>query len=379
MKTDLPLKTESRIRILQVVQSLDFGGLERVVIDLVNNLDRDRFQCDIICLRDFGRNSDLVINPETTIDSFGLGRGKSLALPWRIARCVQQRGYDILHSHDTSPLLYTALARLWHPRCIHIYTEHSGIYSCLPRHRIMIGAALLAVTHGVMVSKDLQQYYQRRFKTLCPHLSVIYNGLHSEQKSVSVAEIRNIFAIPRQVPLVGTAVRFYPQKGLRYLLQAVPKVLAVLPETRFILIGDGVEREALEKAAVDMGVANQVIFAGYRTDVRQLLRGLDLYVLPSLWEGLPLALIEAMLADTPIVATAVGGNKEMIEHGIRGLLVAPQDSDGLAEAIISLLNDDELRRRLARNGREFADEQFSLANMINKYSKLYQEMVTKNC
>lgn len=354
-----------------MVQSLDFGGLERVVLNIVNALDRRRFHCDVLCLRGLGRNAGQIRHSDTTLFNLDLGRGKNLRIFKELATRITHSEYDIVHSHDTSPLLYTALAKVLYRHFAHVYTEHSGIYSCLPRHRVMTGIAMLSVNRGVMVSKDLQAYFQRTFGVLCPELSVIYNGLEIPEPATGGDTVHAEFGLPPEARLVGTAVRFYPQKGLPYLIKAMPAVLAAHPRTYFILVGDGVDRQALEALTVELGVAERVLFPGYRTDVERLIRSFDIYVLPSLWEGLPLALIEALLAERAVVATAVGGNTEMIEDGKSGFLVPAAESEPLAAKIIALLENDELRLNLAKAGATFAASHLSLSAMMSSYEHLY--------
>lgn len=362
----------NRIRILQVVQSLDFGGLERVVINIVSNLDPSRFQCEVLCLRHAGRFAKELQGAGHVVRCFDLGRGKSFSAPRKLASFIHEGGYDIVHSHDTSPLLYTSLAKLFNSHFKHIYTEHSGIYSCKPRHRFMTWLALFSVDHTVMVSKNLFSFYKQRFLVTTPEMSVIYNGLDFPAIPDDAREsVCNELGVPENAVIVGTAVRFYPQKGIRYLVEAIPTVLKAHPETRFLLVGEGVERHMLEQMAEAAGIKDCVIFTGFRRDIARLIGAMDIYVLPSLWEGLPLALIEALMAKKAVIATDVGGNTEMIEDGQTGFIVPSQRSDQLAERLITLVGSERLRNEFAANGYMYAMKHFALTAMVTDYEKLY--------
>ncbi len=362
----------NRIRILQVVQSLDFGGLERVVINLVRNLDPLRFCCDVLCLRHSGHFVDELQGAGCSVTSFGMGRGKSLEVPRRLAAFIHKGSYDIVQTHDTTPLLYVALAKLFYRRFLHIYTEHSGIYSCLPRHRFMTAAALFSVNHAVMVSRDLLTYYQVNFPIRKPPMSVIYNGLDFPAAPQGAREsVCQEFLIPTKACIVGTAVRFYPQKGLRYLVEAIPQVLRDYPETLFLLVGDGVERSMLEQMVENLGISDRVVFTGFRRDISRLIGAMDIYVLPSLWEGLPLALIEALTAGKAIIATGVGGSPEVIVDGKTGFIIPPAQAKPLAERIVTLVGSDKMRNEFAQRGELFVREQFALQKMVAAYEKLY--------
>lgn len=367
-----------RIRILQVIQSLDFGGLERVVINLVRNLDLSHFKCDVLCLRQFGRFADELRSEGFTVTTFDMGRGKSLAVPSRLATFIREGLYDIVQTHDTTPLLYVAFAKMFYQRFRHIYTEHSGIYSCLPRHRTMTALALLSVDHAVMVSQNLFAYYNGHFPMYKPPMSIIYNGLDFPASPYDAREsVCHEFSIPPAANIVGTAVRFYPQKGLRFLVEAIPLVLRAFPETRFLLIGDGVERSMLEQKVNELGISERVVFTGFRPDISRLIGAMDIYVLPSLWEGLPLALIEALMVEKAVIATSVGGNPELIENDVSGFLVPPGESEPLAAKLNQLLGSDDLRQSTARRGAEFVHEYFSLQRMVDSYQSLYLRVARK--
>lgn len=363
-------------RILQVVQSLDFGGLERVVINIVRNLDPSKFQCDVLCLRHDGRFANELKEAGHTVYSFDMGRGRAYSIPRRLASFIREGGYDVVQTHDTTPLLYTALAKLYYPRFRHIYTEHSGIYSCLPRHRFMTWLALLLTDHAVMVSKNLLSYYQSHFPFTTPTMSVVYNGLDFPAAPNDAREsVCNEFGIRADAVIIGTAVRFYPQKGLRYLVEAIPTVIRAHPKTHFLLVGDGVERQILEQLVETTGITKNVTFTGFRGDIPRLIGAMDIYVLPSLWEGLPLALIEASMAGKTVVATKVGGNTEIIIDGKTGLIVAPAQSEQLSEQLILLVGSEKMRDGLAERGKLFVCKQFSTQRMIESYEKLYNSFV----
>jgi glycosyltransferase involved in cell wall biosynthesis len=364
-----------RIRVLQVVQSLDFGGLERVVINIVGNLDPSRFQCDVLCLRDSGRFAVELQAAGHMVCNFGIGRGKAFAVPRKLASFIRDGGYDVVQTHDTTPLLYTSLAKLYYRNFRHVYIEHSGIYSCQPRHRFMTWLALFSTDHAVMVSNNLLSYYKSHFPLSRPEMSVIYNGLNftvaPDDSRVSVCRE---WGIPVDTVIVGTAVRFYPQKGVRYLIEAIPTVLKVHPRTHFLLVGDGVERQMLEQMVEIAGIKKHVTFTGFRRDIARLVGAMDIYVLPSLWEGLPLALIEALMAKKAVIATSVGGNEELIEDGCTGFIVPPQKCDVLAERLIVLIGSKKMRNKFAENGYRYVTENFTLTKMVGAYEQLYSRL-----
>ena len=176
---------------------------------------------------------------------------------------------------------------------------------------------------------------------------------------------------------VVTVAGLNNQKGHEYLLRAVPSVIAEVPRVRFMLVGDGHLRSSLEEMAISLGIENKVEFAGWRTDVPAVLGGSDLFVLPSLFEGLPLSLIEAMASGKAVVATDVDGTHDVVIDGTTGFLVPAQNSEALARRIIDVLRDSQLREKFGLAGRQRALSYFSSERMVRKYSELYRSVLAR--
>jgi glycosyltransferase involved in cell wall biosynthesis len=172
-------------------------------------------------------------------------------------------------------------------------------------------------------------------------------------------------------PIIGLGVRLSEQKGITYLLQAMPEVIKFFPDITLVIAGEGPCEDALKKDAIHLGIDQHVLFIGPRVDIPELLKLFDLYVLPSLWEGLPMVLLEAMAASCPIVATNVGGTSMVITHGVNGSLVRPKEPAHLASGIINLLSNEKLRQRYIDHGREVFNKNFCASVMTKKYEKLY--------
>jgi glycosyltransferase involved in cell wall biosynthesis len=173
-------------------------------------------------------------------------------------------------------------------------------------------------------------------------------------------------------PIVSMVARLEPRKGQRYLIEAAAQV----PEATFVFIGDGPDRAALEAQARAQGVADRVLFLGYREDIPDVLACCNLLVLPSFAEGMPLSILEAMAAGKPVIASAIGGTDEAVVHGETGLLVPPAKPSALAKAIQTVLSDPDLARRLGAAGRERAYQKFSAETMVGNVSRAYEEILS---
>jgi glycosyltransferase involved in cell wall biosynthesis len=171
--------------------------------------------------------------------------------------------------------------------------------------------------------------------------------------------------------MVTNVARLVPQKGQTYLVEAAAQVVATRPDVRFALVGDGPLRGELMELAGKYGIADKIVFTGILADVPRVLAASDVFVLSSLWEGMPLSLLEAMAAGCPAVATDVGGVAEVLDHGAVGLMVPPSDPAALAQAIGECLDDPQRARRRASAAQAFAEQNYGMETMIRRWEKVY--------
>lgn len=364
------------------VNNLDVGGLERLVISLLEHLPRDLYDLSLICLSgegklfrqiDLPRSSCLVLDKEPSLAS-PLARARSPLHMARIARFLQDKRVDILNAHNLAPLVFAgAPARLLPSGPRVIYTEHNQIHRSNEKARRKFREYSRLAHKIITVSRDLKRTLVEKVDVPTP-IEVIHNGIDgSRYGSPSNGAVRRELGIDPRAFVVGTAIVLSEQKGVKHLLDATKLVHAQAPDIEFVIAGDGPSRRALEEQARADGL--KVRFIGYRSDVPAVIGAFDTYVLPSLWEGLPLALLEALAQGLPIVATTVGGNLEIVEHEANGLLVPPADSRALADQILRAYRDDDFRRRVdIANRLKFASH-FSLDAMIRRYVSLFSEQM----
>lgn len=304
----------------------------------------------------------------------------------------------VVHIHLHTPFSCTAaivLARFAGVSRI-VTTEHYIAQLAFLRRRQL--AAPLAMVRGARIALDtMVKRWSLRFiddvVTLSEGNRSVFESFASPRSRPRVHTIHNGIDLRRFPPgqpgeqshplhpgaghaLVTTVAGLNNQKGHAYLIRAVPEVLRKAPRTRFLLVGDGHLRGGLEAMVASLGLSHAVMFAGNRDDVASILASTDLFVLPSLFEGMPMSVLEAMAAGCAVVATDVGGTQDVVVSGQTGLLVPPEDSGALAEAILELLSDEEKRQAFARNGRRRIELNFSAARMGERYSALLHETGT---
>ena len=292
---------------------------------------------------------------------------------WPFSRELRARRPDVFHAHLTWPLackfglVGALLARV--PAIVatvQLYVEFPLDASIFVQQRLIIAG----VGRYIAVSHEVAQRVIRKLRWPARKIQVIRNCV-----SATSLECATRDPIDRSGrPVVLTVARLDEQKGHRYLLEAAAQV----PEAQFVLAGDGPLRATLEAQARSLGVEDRVKFLGYRSDIADLLADCDVFVLPSLYEGLPLSILEAMSAGKPVIATHIGGTDEAVIAGETGLLVPPADSAALAAAIRSLLTDRPLAQRLATAGRARVAQEFSAAKMVQQVIAVYDELLAKH-
>jgi glycosyltransferase involved in cell wall biosynthesis len=261
-------------------------------------------------------------------------------------------------THHGRPPMSRVLDRL------HTLVVNSGMASCL-----------------VAVSRQSSRDAIEREGVNPGRVAVIRNGIR--QQETAPASRRDADAVRRELQLeaasslVLSVGRLVEEKGHVHLLESVPAVLERFPGAVFLVVGDGPLRPSLEERASRLGVEAVVRFEGTRFDVDRLLMASDIFVLPSLQEGLPLALLDAMAMGTPVVATAVGGIGEILVNEQNGLLIPPADAPALARAVLRLLTDDELRKRCGDAARELMGREYTIDRMCGEYSELFQRLARR--
>ena len=347
--------------VAHIVLSLDPGGLERFVCSLVSCPEMNGVRPFVYCLDRRGVLADIVERSGGTVVVEPRGAGFDLRIILRLAEFLRRNRIRVVHTHGLDPMFYTAFAALLAGTPVRIHTQHDTFVDTWSRKdRLKFRIASLSFTAVAGVSEQSRAGMLRAGAP--PHNAVtVLNGIGCPPCAIQ----RN-----GSSPVVGTVARLAPEKGIDRLLQAFSWVRAVTGAA-LVIVGDGPERPRLEALAAELGLADAVEFAGYTSDVETALARMDVFALASRSEGIPLALLEAMAAGLPVVATRVGGVPEVVADGDTGILVPSGDVHALAGAITELLNDPERRRATGQRGRERVRTHFSHARMARSYRALY--------
>lgn len=293
----------------------------------------------------------------------------------QMRRALRAERATVFHAHLSWPLAckYGVLAA-WLTRVpaiigtAQLYIDFYQVPGGARQQRLM----MRAMRRVIAVSDEVRERYRVKLGVPAAKLAVVRNGIPIRRPTrPRDPALRAELVRGRPDFVVLTPARFHEQKGHAYLLEAAVRV----PDVTFVLAGDGELRPAMEERARDLGVMDRCVFLGHRSDVPDLLAAADLVVLPSLFEGLPLSVLEAMAAERPVIATAVGGTDEAVVHGVTGLLVPPRDAAALAAAICRLRAEPSLARQLAERARACVETQFSSEATARGVMQVYEDLV----
>jgi glycosyltransferase involved in cell wall biosynthesis len=360
----------------------DFGGTEQVVLQLLSGLDRRRWR-PVLMHHDGVSVKRLAARAEEVGADFRVvprvsRRSDILRRFLPLVRAIRAEHPAVFHAHLPAPLSgkYGLLAARLSgvPAVIataHLFTDVPPGLGADLNHRV----ARACIDRYIAVSEEVSRRMRARFRVPASKIRIVRNGIDLD-RYCRAADPRLRRALAGDAPraLVLTVARLDPQKGHEYLLAAAPAI----PHAVFVFAGEGAERPRLEEMARALGVGDRVRFLGHRSDIPDLLAVCDVFVLPSLYEGLPLAVLEAMAAAKPVIATAVGGTDEAVINGESGLLVPSAEPAALAAAIRTVLGDAAVARRLGEAGQIRVRREFSAGRMIAEVSGVYEDLLGRS-
>lgn len=365
-------RTTRPTRVMHITQDLGVGGLERVIVLLCRTLDRERFEPSVLCLRKAGDFAAELMDEGIPVHVLPWSREKLDYFAFRkVGRILREERIDVIHTHNTGPFFHGALGATLAGVKTHVHTDHARPFP--DTLRWMVGEHFLShlAYRVVGVSDDTTQNLRRYEKIPEGKLTTIPNGIDLQPVRTDITQLRQELGIAPGTTVIGTAGRLTHQKGMEFLVQAAGMLSPRFPDLTVLIVGEGSEQAALQERVRAAGLENQVRLLGLRMDIPDLLALFDIYALPSRWEGLPMAILEAMAASLPIVGSAVGGVPTAVREGVNGLLVEPEDPVALANALERLLNDPQLRRKMGDAGRKRYEASFTARQMTRHYEKLY--------
>ena len=360
-------------RVLYVITELDVGGAERALVELATRLDRTAYEPEVACLMGDGPLAEVLRQRDVPVHALGV-RGKwDLRVLWRLRRLLA--GCDVVHSFLFHANMVARVAAIGSGVSAVVSSARVAERS-RPRRRSLERWTHWLVDAETCVSNGVRDYLGAggfpRDK-----LVVIPNGVDVERFGPRDPAFKRRLGLRADTPLVTTIGRLHEQKGMHYFLRAAASVRHSRPDCHFLVVGHGPLEDELRRLAAEFHIADHVTFLGFCDDVPAVLAATDVFVLPSLWEGMPNAVLEAMAAGVPVVATRVEGTVDIIEDGKTGLLVLPRDIPGLVSAVLRLLGEPDRAAALAAAGQAHVRAHFPLDAMVRRHEQLYADLLRR--
>lgn len=390
---------KSKIKILYVITRFICGGAQKVVLSLATNLDEEKYETTVAC-------GEL---PESEKDCASLLADKRIKLViirqlvrdisiindlialLKLFILIKKGDFDIVHTFTSKAGTLGRLAAFFAGTPVIIYSPLGNIYepkgniagvSDSPLARLIFlfldRVAARFTDKIITISEDEKsKYIKLRIEELDKFVT-IYEGIdYNKFLSSQINAQKEDFGFGNNDVIIGSVGRLASEKGHLYLIEAAVIILKVIPQAKFLIIGDGPYRKKLEDYAGNLGITESVRFLGLRKDIPQLLSIMDVFVLPSLYEGQGIAVVEAMAMALPVVATRVGGVVEVIIDGETGILVLPGTSKAIADAAAFLLKNKEKAKSMGRDARLRVERYFGVDLMVKKIENLYNELLIK--
>lgn len=371
--------SDSRPLIAHIIHKLDYGGLENGVVNLINRMPHSEWRHCIICMTDYTEFSKRIQRPDVELIALHKPEGKAWSTYLQLWRVLPQLRPDIVHTRNLAALegQVPAFFAGIHGR---VHSEHGWDVGDLdgsnPRRRLLRRLVRPFVRYYIALSRDIERYLRDLIGVSGARLTQIYNGVDDQR-----------FA-PQTLPAVtpwcdadcfvfGTVGRVQAVKDQVTLLRAFALILQRDPQARarlrLMIVGDGPLLPQLEQEAATLGVSDLLWLPGSRDDIPALMRAMNVFVLPSLSEGISNTILEAMACGLPVIASCVGGNPELIEVGQTGMLVPPADALQLAEIMASYLQQPAMAGRQGQIARQTIESRFSMQSMVDQYVAVYRK------
>ena len=378
-----PADDNGKLRVVTLVDRLGTGGAERLAIQTTTRLDPERFDRTLCASRDF----DVAVSKRHVANALEDLRGAGVRVLglkrtsarqvwawWPLYKFLRQERIDVLHSHKFGSNLWgTAIGRMARVPVI-VAHEHTWSFEGKPWRRIGDREVIARGSSAfIAVSREDRRRMIEIEKIDPDDVMFIPNGIPTPPPPTG-ADVRAELGIAADAPVIGTVSVLRPQKALDVLLRATRILVDEFPALRVLIAGEGDRRFALEDLTKELGLEDNVLFLGVRTDVPDVLEALDVAVNSSDFEGSPLSVMEFMEAGKPIVATRVGGVPDLIDDGVHGRIVEPRDPAAFAAAVAELLRDPERAREMGLRAQERRRAEFDIDVMVRRLEDLYTEL-----
>jgi sugar transferase (PEP-CTERM/EpsH1 system associated) len=371
--------------IVHVIHHLGVGGMENGLVNLINHLPPERYRHAIVCLKGYSDFHKRITRQQVEIIALNKREGNDLGMYLRLFRTLKRLKPDIVHTRNLGTMEGQVIAAAARVRA-RVHGEHGrdvfDLHGTNRKYNLLRRAISTLVGHFIAVSQDLESWLVNTVRVAPGRISQIYSGVDSARfhprREPRTATGPNGFFTDDAIVIGGVgrmaAVKDFPNlvRAFQLMLDKEPTGRARL---RLLIVGDGIHRQTCIDMVQRAGLQDLAWFPGERADIAELMRAMDIFVLPSLGEGISNTILEAMSSGLPVVATRVGGNAELVTEGITGKLVPPGDPERLAEALLDYYREPELLPNHGKTARRLIESSFTMQAMTEGYVEVYDKVL----
>ncbi len=371
----------SKVRVLRIVSNLGIGGVQKRMVSLLPKLDKEKHEI-IVCSFKSGELQNRLEQAGISVRIVPRRFKFDPICIYRLFSIMKKESIDIVHTHCHKPNTTGRIAAKLAGVPVIIANEHN-VDAWKSNWQLRLDKRLSAYSNRIIaVSEAVKNFYVENADIPADKFEVIYNGVDLDfwQKNIPsqkvIVEKKIKLGLLENDKVIAAIGRLHPQKGHEYLLRAARKIITRMKNLKILIVGDGPMRDSLESLSERLGIKENVVFTGKRNDIKDILYLSDISVISSIREGFSNVVLESMACGKPVVATDVGGNKEIIINGENGFIVSSGDEDALADRILTLAGNEELTKKMGLATKETV-KNFSLSRMAYKTEKLYEELMDK--
>ena len=358
-----------------------FGGGPRVFLQIMEGISKNEFNIFSCCPFNLSQEERLKVIGVQSVNA-DLDNNPLISI-LKLSKIIRSKSIRLVHSQGPRADFYARIAsRIANVPVINTVTVVVDNYDVMFLKKILYilcdRLTQRFVNKFIVVSQSLQEFLIKEHGIAPDKVTKIYNGIELDQYKPNLGpsgKFRKEFLAGEDELVVGSVGRLTYEKGHEFLLKSMPKVLESFPRTKFVLVGDGQLKLKLENLAKELEISQTCMFLGFRDDIPQVLSSFDVFVLPSIMEGHPIAILEAMAMAKPIVASDINGIREQIENGRTGILVPPGDPQALAEGINQMLKDRTQAKKLGTEARKQVEEMFDIEQQVALHEEVYKELL----
>lgn len=370
----------AKVNILHITSGLALGGAERMLLTLVKELDKEKYNIKVCCWRGKRELKKDIEDAGVQVIDLEQEDGNIFKVSLKLRKVIKNNNIQLIHSYLFDADLCGFLAGKSTGVPVIVSSVPSFTFLRSKKHQLRYKLMSLFFDSFIPISKAIAEYMVKYCRIKPAKLVVVHPGFlnkfNLEKDKEEIKRMREDFGLVENDIVIGTVARLDPRKGYHYLLESVAQVFKIYPTVKFLFVGEGELKPELEEFAKKLSISSKIIFVGKVTNIPSFLSLLDIFVLASLDEGFGIVILEAMTASLPVVASRVGGIPEIINNNETGFLVKPADSKALAEGIIKLVEDKDLRARMG-NLAKAEVKKFNSKEMTRKIEKIYDFHIHK--